>query len=468
MKKINIKSNIRQLLTDKTKTQKESNQIISISNPNYNFIKPINSHTSSNKNINKISLLNSLKGRENKKITKLIENNNLRNIKNINYNFKNNNSLMKEVQNDYNNFRKSKTTEKPVGNNINLLMGYQENQANNNNKKIMIKQNKMRKFNLSVSKIPKYDNSLFKQAMKYYTIKSESKTIQIEELSTYLRPIRNILGFSNGHKIKTQNNINSSINIHNNIFKDNNSNSNYNDKNILNNSHYKNNSENLSKDYNTIAHDDNNEQQNKNEKENENKNVNISHKEMNEDVIFDNNNNNQMSNCLIKNNNILNNHTNSQTNLMINDKNNVNDSLIKNCVFNNIPHTYRNSKNSQIPFSIKIDKIDNAKNGFNTNEKNKNKENINIIDSTNNNILNSKNLSENETQISTNNNINNLNQDNNKTQQSQSQTLYQFRPRKMHLPKTVINLSSMHFKNQILQNILNKRKQIKTNNNLKL
>ena len=212
--KINIKPNLRQFLTDKIKIQKKNFQN---SNQKNNFTNQIstntntNTNTNSNKNIGKFSLLNSIKDKDNKNI--IIPNNNFNNAnnKNINYNF-NNNSFLKENQTDFNKFRKSKTTEKINGNNI--LAGYQENK-NNKNKKIMIKQNtgKMKKYNLSISKIPKYDTSTFNQVIKYYTIKSESKTIQIEELSTYLRPIRNILGFAN--KIKTQNNISSSININN-------------------------------------------------------------------------------------------------------------------------------------------------------------------------------------------------------------------------------------------------------------
>ena len=63
--------------------------------------------------------------------------------------------------------------------------------------------------------LPKYDNSLFKQVIKYYTLKSQSKTIQIEELYTYLRLIRNILGFTNYTKNKEQKNSYSNINIYN-------------------------------------------------------------------------------------------------------------------------------------------------------------------------------------------------------------------------------------------------------------
>ena len=144
------------------------------------------------------------------------------------------------------------------------------------------------------------------------------------------------------------------------------------------------------------------------------------------------------------------------SNDIISNLNSINTALIKNYAFcNNIPYTQRNNKISQ----IKIDKIDNTNKVITINENNSRKRtSINNIDTTNNNIINSKNISEIDTQISTNNNLNNANQES-KSLQSQSQTLYQFRPRKMHLPKNGINLSSMHFKNQILQNILNKRKQ---------
>ena len=210
--KINaIKPNLRQFLTDKIKTQKINLQNISIANQNNNFIKQLNSHTNSNKNIGKFSLLNSIKDKDTKK--NINSNNNIiinESNKNINYNF-NNNSFYKENQNDFNKFRKSKTSEKINGNNF--LIEYKENKIKN--KKIMIKQNidKTKKYNLSITKIPKYDSSAFNQVIKYYTIKSESKTIQIEDLSAYLRPIRNAMGFAD--KIKAQNNKNSSININN-------------------------------------------------------------------------------------------------------------------------------------------------------------------------------------------------------------------------------------------------------------
>ena len=447
MKKINIKPNLRQFLTDKIKIQKNNTQDIPISYNNYNFMKQINSNTHSKKNIGKFSLLNSLKGKDTKKLAKLIVNNNLKNIKQTNYNFNyHNNSFLKEIQNDCNNFRKSKTTDKIQGNNVNLLIGYQENQMSGKNKKIMIKQNNMKKLNLNISKIPRCDYSSFKQAMKYYTLKSESQTIQIEELSTYLRPIRNILGLANVNKIKIQNNVNSSVNIHNyfNINekkqignKDKYSSSN---SNILYN---KENFEEVKINFNSIVHDEDNIDNN-----NDMGNNNFY------DMTFGKNMNLKNSIHLTKNN--IQNENKKISNDIISNLNSINTPLIKNYAFcNNIPYTQRNNKISQ----IKIDKIDNTNKVITINENNsKKRTSINNIDTTNNNIINSKNISEIDTQISTNNNLNNANQES-KSLQSQSQTLYQFRPRKMHLPKNGINLSSMHFKNQILQNILNKRKQ---------
>ena len=447
MKKINIKPNLRQFLTDKIKIQKNNTQDIPISYNNYNFMKQINSNTHSKKNIGKFSLLNSLKGKDTKKLAKLIVNNNLKNIKQTNYNFNyHNNSFLKEIQNDCNNFRKSKTTDKIQGNNVNLLIGYQENQMNNKNKKIMIKQNNMKKLNLNISKIPRCDYSSFKQAMKYYTLKSESQTIQIEELSTYLRPIRNILGLANVNKIKIQNNVNSSVNIHNyfNINekkqignKDKYSSSN---SNILYN---KENFEEVKINFNSIVHDE----------DNIDNNIDMGNNNF-YDMTFGKNMNLKSSIHLTKNN--TQNENKKISNDIISNLNSINTALIKNYAFcNNIPYTQRNNKISQ----IKIDKIDNTNKVITINENNsKKRTSINNIDTTNNNIINSKNISEIDTQISTNNNLNNANQES-KSLQSQSQTLYQFRPRKMHLPKNGINLSSMHFKNQILQNILNKRKQ---------
>ena len=447
MKKINIKPNLRQFLTDKIKIQKNNTQDIPISYNNYNFMKQINSNTHSKKNIGKFSLLNSLKGKDTKKLAKLIVNNNLKNIKQTNYNFNyHNNSFLKEIQNDCNNFRKSKTTDKIQGNNVNLLIGYQENQMNNKNKKIMIKQNNMKKLNLNISKIPRCDYSSFKQAMKYYTLKSESQTIQIEELSTYLRPIRNILGLANVNKIKIQNNVNSSVNIHNyfNINekkqignKDKYSSSN---SNILYN---KENFEEVKINFNSIVHDE----------DNIDNNIDMGNNNF-YDMTFGKNMNLKSSIHLTKNN--TQNENKKISNDIISNLNSINTPLIKNYAFcNNIPYTQRNNKISQ----IKIDKIDNTNKVITINENNSRKRtSINNIDTTNNNIINSKNISEIDTQISTNNNLNNANQES-KSLQSQSQTLYQFRPRKMHLPKNGINLSSMHFKNQILQNILNKRKQ---------
>ena len=444
--KINIKPNLRQFLTDKIKTQKKDFQKTSGSNQNSNLIKQINSHTNSNKNIGKFSLLNSIKDKDNKKMAKLIEENS-NNNNNI-YNF-NNNSFLKEAQNEFNKFRKSKTTEKVKGNNI--LINHQENKSSKN-KKIMIKQNtgNIKKYNLSVSKIPKYDSSAFNQVIKYYTIKSESKTIQIEELSTYLRPIRSLLGFAN--KVKVQNSTSSSINI-----------INHRDhklKNFLNNN-------------NNIFNDNSKEnisEQNQNRNCTANENCKIN-EEQNDKIKEDNyaeddkkdisaEKHKDIQSSININKNVMNANTNisneienkSNPNFLLNN-NQINTSLIKNCVFNNISHTQRKNKFTPVPYNIMIDKINNSKISSTTNEVN-NKDLNNINANINNNGVNTKNSSQIDTQISTNNNGNN--------NISQTQAFNQFRPRKMNLPKTGINLSSTQLKkNKILQNILNKRKQKK-------
>ena len=446
MMKINIKPNLRQFLTGKIKTQKKDFQKNSVSNQKNNLIKQINSHTNSNKNIGKFSLLNSIKDKDNKKLAKLIEENN-NNNNNI-YNF-NNNSFLKEAQNEFNKFRKSKTTEKVKGNNI--LINHQDNKSNKN-KKVMIKQNtgNIKKYNFSVSKIPKYDSSAFNQVIKYYTIKSESKTIQIEELSTYLRPIRSLLGFAN--KVKVQNSTSSSININN--HRD------HKIKNFLNNNN--NSKENIcdqNQNKNSIAIENSKTNDEQNDKIREDYYVEDDKKdispEKNKDIqnninLNKNtmNTNTNVSNEIENNNNI----NNSNSNFILNN-NQINTSLIKNCVFNNISHTQRKNKFTPIPYNIVIDKINNSKIGSIMNEiNNKDLNNVNV--NINNNGVNTKNSSQIDTQISTNNNANNNN--------SQTQAFNQFRPRKMNLPKTGINLSSTQFKkNKILQNILNKRKQKK-------
>ena len=130
---------------------------------------------------------------------------------------------------------------------------------------------------------------------------------------------------------------------------------------------------------------------------------------------------------------------------------------MKNSYFNkNTLQTDRTNKISIFPFNIRKNKINKAIKIININI-NTNNKNISEITSLNNN--NSKNISDYETQISLNNIINNSKtKDKDKIIELNSKTLYQFRPRKINLPKNGINLSSMQSKNKILQNILNRRK----------
>ena len=280
---------------------------------NVNIIKQINSHTNSNKNINKFSHYsnsNSYKDKANNKITKIIYSSNNHNHnythnynnKNSNLNFNYNNSFLKEKPDmNYNKFRKSKTSDKT---NNHVLNGYNKQNQNNKNKKVIIKQNsdniKNYNYNLTMNKNSKYDNSVFNQVLKYYTVKSESKTLQIEDLSSYLSPIKNILG------IQSQQNTSNSINV----------NKNY--------------------EFNDYNKDDDN---------------------FDDDIKFkDNinfNSNNEKENLLELDN--------YQNNI-----NNNNQNLVKNSVLNNnLFHSQRNTRHSSSPFNIQIKQISNI------NDKNK-------------------------------------------------------------------------------------------------
>ena len=388
--KYNSKYNYYEYLTEKIKYEKNNTPKNNISNRNNNIIKQINSHANSNKNIDKFSHqinLNNSKDKANIKITNIYSNNNnfISNINNENYNLNFNNSFLKEKQNtNYNKFRKSKTSDK-VNNYV--LIGNKQNQ-NSKNKKIIIKQNStnLKNYNSTINKSSKYNNSVFNQVLKYYTIKSESKTIQIEDLSSYLSPMKNILEMNNKNKFQ-ENTINS-LKI--------NKNNDFNDYNRDNDE----------------SDDDNLEEQIKFVN-----NINFNKSEKQNDNIYE-----------------LYNYQNNN--------NNINQNIVKNSVLNNnnIFHSQRNNKHSSIPFNIQTKQISN----MNGKKKQNNTNNIN------NNV---GGISDIDTQISTNNNINHENQNH--------QGFNQYRTRKMSLPKSGINLSSIQLKNKILLNILHKRKQNK-------
>ena len=245
-----------------------------------------------------------------------------------------------------------------------------------------------------------YNNASFRKAMKYFTLKSEHKTIQVEDLSTYFKPIRNILRIKNIQKqknYKNKNNGNMLIDdeTHKNSFKSN----------------------------NTLKYlDENNSYR---------KDMNISQNKYKKDIK-------------------------NEKNIFFETlNNNINISYIESCYFNkNSIQTDRTNKNSKFlfPFNIRINSSNKAiKIITNKNIKN----NLDTINYNNN---NSKNISDYDTQISINNNANNINKNGN-LKDVNSKTLNQFRPRKFyHLSKTGINLSSLQNKNKIWINILNKTK----------
>ena len=376
--KINIKMNIRQYLTEKDKMHNKSYKNIPKSLPLNNTIrqKICYSKKNTNKKCNYI------------KIAKMFSNNNTK--RTINYNNstpKNNNVYI-----DLNDFKKpNKVVEK---NSISCKDFFEENKENNENRKVMVKQipYDIKKY-INNQKYPQYDSASFRKAIKYYTLKSDSKTIQVQDLTSYLRPIRNILRIKNIQKIKEPlNKININSNNINNI------------------------------------------------RENKNKSTNYKRNKNHTQNIYINLLDIEKSNA-------------NMIETFNNTHNDTNNSYLKNCYFNkNSLQTDRINKISKFPFNIRIKQENKAIKIFNKNNKN-------VSDTISFNNNNSKNISDYDTQNSLNNNINKLNR-REKIIEENSKTLYQFRPRKIHLPKTGINLSSMQFKNKILQNILNKRKEL--------
>ena len=376
--KINIKMNIRQYLTEKDKMHNKSYKNIPKSLPLNNTIrqKICYSKKNTNKKCNYI------------KIAKMFSNNNTKRA--INYNNstpKNNNVYI-----DLNDFKKpNKVVEK---NSISCKDFFEENKENNENRKVMVKQipYDIKKY-INNQKYPQYDSASFRKAIKYYTLKTDSKTIQVQDLTSYLRPIRNILRIKNIQKIKEPlNKININSNNINNI------------------------------------------------RENKNKSTNYKRNKNHTQNIYINLLDIEKSNA-----NLIETFNNTH--------NDTNNSYLKNCYFNkNSLQTDRINKISKFPFNIRIKQENKAIKIFNKNNKN-------VSDTISFNNNNSKNISDYDTQNSLNNNINRLNR-REKIIEENSKTLYQFRPRKIHLPKTGINLSSMQFKNKILQNILNKRKEL--------
>ena len=375
--KINIKMNIRQYLTEKNKQQNKSYKNIQKSLPMNNTLrqKICYSKNNTNKKCNYI------------KIAKMFSNNNTKRA--INYNNstpKNNNIFI-----DLNDFKNPNKAEK---NSISCKDFFVENKEDKDNRKIMVKQipYDIKKY-INNQKYLQYDSASFRKAIKYYTLKSDSKTIQVQDLTRYFRPIRNILRIKSIQKIKEPQNEN-----------------------------------------NTNSYKINNVRENKNKSMNYKRNKNHTQN------IYIN-----LLEIGKSNINLMETYNNAN--------NDTNNSCLKNCYINkNSIQTDRKNKIFKFPFNIRIKQESKAIKIFNKNNKN-------ISDTISFNNNNSKNLSDYDTQISLNNNMNKLNRKE-KIIEENSKTLYQFRPRKIHLPKTGINLSSMQFKNKILQNILNKRKEI--------
>ena len=393
--KINIKMDIRQYVTEKNKTQNRSYKNPSKCLPPNNTLRQKNSYEKNiiNKKCNYI------------KIAKMLSNNNKKIAINNNNSTPKNNKVFIDLS-DFKNHQ-------AVGNNTNSYKDLSEREKKNKeiqqqeeNKKIMIKQipYDIKKY-LNKQNNPKYDCASFRKAIKYYTLKSNSKTIQVQDLSTYFKPIKNILRIKSIQKTKMQQ-----------------KKANYNSNILINNDNHQNNIK------------------TNNVKEKRNRSMNYELGKNNTQSIYIN-----LLEIEKPDINLI--ETFNNTN------NNANNTYIQNCYFNkNSIQTDRMNKKLKFPFNIRVKQVNKAIKIINKNNKN-------FSDTMSFNNNNSKNISDYDTQISMNNNINNMNK-NVQLLDGNSKTLYQFRPRKIHLPKTGINLSSMQYKNKILQNILHKRKEM--------
>lgn len=412
-------------------------------------------------------------------------------------------------------FRHSKTTNKTCYNNINLLPNFKENEEENYNNintimkdklegKDTIKSNK----SINIPKYPKYDKSIFHQIIKYYTIKSKNEPIKFEDMSKILSPIKKLImsnnsnyineskaNYSGKKKEKQENIVNVNKTIHNNT--------NLNNKNIkIKNVNISlvniNNIENgnlISKKSNSNFNNLNQNAINSNITKGQNPStivstpktsnnycIRSSTNDTNKNYIgvdenfnltfgkssnriemmtssTNNNSNNINSLNSIGNNINLNTVSNTNSNSNTNNSISKNNDNIYTTYVNNITESYRNIRAIALEKNFKEEeKIIDNNNNLNSNRTGKNTCNSNGKNSTNLII---------ETPTFVNNNSNTItncrgdDEISDEEEINRSRTSYQFRPRRMKIPKNGINLASLKLNNQIMQSILNK----KNNNN---
>ena len=330
-------------------------------------------------------------------------------------------------------YKKSNTIDKNCYNNINLLTNLKEQEDNiyDSFSKDLNKSNLSNTSKISVVSISNnknsaiYDKSLFVQIIKYYTRKSKNNIIKNDEINFFLKPITK---FINNQKKNT-------INLKN-IKKE------LEDKNLL-----KLGKSEINQKYNSITY-------NKNDKNNNNNNI---------GMINTNDNRNYIG-------------IDDNFNLTFGKSSNKIEIFTSS---NNISSNYKNKKaknakkiNNKFKFNI-----NNFKNNINSfkNKKNKNINNNNdgLIDidpqSQRNSdppvLLSGKFFKEEKNRkiIDTNNNKEEstpsfLNESNKEDEKINSNTTYQFKSRKLNLPKNAINIDYIKLNNHILQNLLNHNK----------
>ena len=330
--------------------------------------------------------------------------------------------------------KKSNTIDKNYYNNINLLNNLKENEDYNYDSfsKDLNKSNLSNASKISIISVSKdkncaiIDKSLFIQIMKFYTRKSKNQIIKNEQISFFLKPMENIIINQKKNSINIKN-IKKELEDKNMGKIGMKGNKKYNsiDNNIQENNinNFSNNIINSNEKRNYIGIDDN---------------FNLTFgKSSNKIEIFTSSNNknnikNNIKNIKSKINKSLNN------NFIFNFKNNVNSKKNKKTTNNNVeidPQSQRNSEppnlisekmfkdeilNKKIIDNYQIDKEENTPSFLNENKNKKEKE----------------------------------------KDKKKSNNQYQFKTRRINLPKNPINIENIKSNNRILKNILNHKKSI--------
>ena len=354
----------------------------------------------------------------------------------------------------YKGYKKSNTIDKNCYNNINLLTNLKDKEDNiyDSFSKDLNKSNFTNTSKLSVVSVSKnkngalYNKTLFFQIMKYFTRKTKFEKIKNDEIKFFLDPMVKILNNQRKNNINIKN-----------IKKE------LEDKNLIKigkkGINYNNNSINKNKNVKNINILNNNKIQNNN---NTNK---ISTNENRHYIGFDDNFNLTFgkSSNKVEMLNQINNSINNKKNNIKNVKSKNNNKFNNNFIFNT-----NNFKNN-------INTIKNKKNNITTNSStNTNKsDKIEINPKSHRNTDPPILLSEKiflDRKKSENNKINKeestpsfVNESNKEDEKIISNTSNQFKNRKINIPKNGINLDSIRLNNHILQNIINRKKNILLN-----